>query len=464
MVLVFVIGLATRLVPELVAFPYPIGYDVVNYYIPVIANFEEHFDDVFSGQFPLYVVILHATNILINNPALTVSAIAAVAYGLFTISIFYLARVVFKQDLVPSVFLALFVIFQISALRTTWDLHRDIFGLSLMLLSVSAIERAGYLKNNNAILVSLVLVALAASSDKMVGILFALALLFGGIITRRRIIVYAAIASTSILLIWWVTGEYYLTSTSESRFLSDGIERRLEPSRNIEGYSPANLMILFGLFAAYLIPLSVIGFIQLRKGIVVRISTMIAVAASFSWLIFPESNMLAADRWIILAGIFLSIIAGFGILVLARKLDRLHSRILANSLLVGVLVISSATGVSYATLPYDQPFFVLGALRSNVDKFSPVTMQFSSLDVKNTEKMVSSIESVNSRTEQNAIIVGEKHWRGFMEIYLEDERVYRFSDNPQQLFQGLSERTGSAVYLFSFHGNDDLLYTLEKKD
>ena len=44
--LVFVIGCVVRLVPELFAYPSPIGYDVINYYIPVTTNFTIHWTQI----------------------------------------------------------------------------------------------------------------------------------------------------------------------------------------------------------------------------------------------------------------------------------------------------------------------------------------------------------------------------------------------------------------------------------
>ena len=51
-----------RLLPEVISYPYPIGYDVINYYIPVTTNFSEHWAQV-STQFPLYALLLNITRI-----------------------------------------------------------------------------------------------------------------------------------------------------------------------------------------------------------------------------------------------------------------------------------------------------------------------------------------------------------------------------------------------------------------
>jgi hypothetical protein len=58
LLLLFVIAAGIRLVPEILAYPYPIGYDVINYYLPVLSNYENYWP-VVSTQFPLYVILLH---------------------------------------------------------------------------------------------------------------------------------------------------------------------------------------------------------------------------------------------------------------------------------------------------------------------------------------------------------------------------------------------------------------------
>jgi hypothetical protein len=58
---IFSIASLVRTVPELIAYPYPIGYDVINYYIPVVTNFDKYWPTI-SGQFPFYVSLLYVIN------------------------------------------------------------------------------------------------------------------------------------------------------------------------------------------------------------------------------------------------------------------------------------------------------------------------------------------------------------------------------------------------------------------
>ena len=51
---IFSIASLVRAVPELIAYPYPLGYDVINYYIPVVTNFDKYWP-IISGQFPCFI-------------------------------------------------------------------------------------------------------------------------------------------------------------------------------------------------------------------------------------------------------------------------------------------------------------------------------------------------------------------------------------------------------------------------
>ena len=76
-----------RMVPELAAYPYPMGYDVINYYIPVVAHFEQHWP-VAASQFPLYVIILHFVNLATGLSAHSVvTATAIIMFGVFVSSV-----------------------------------------------------------------------------------------------------------------------------------------------------------------------------------------------------------------------------------------------------------------------------------------------------------------------------------------------------------------------------------------
>ena len=56
--IVFFSAVSLKSVAESIAYPYPIGYDVINYYIPMLSNFENEWN-VILIDYPLYTSVLH---------------------------------------------------------------------------------------------------------------------------------------------------------------------------------------------------------------------------------------------------------------------------------------------------------------------------------------------------------------------------------------------------------------------
>jgi hypothetical protein len=193
-----------------------------------------------------------------------------------------------------------------------------------------------------------------------------------------------------------------------------------------------------------LIAAAAIGFLNM-KNTLLKIPLVVCLIGSFSWLVFPENRYLLADRWIILAGIFLSVFAGYGILYLIKNLKK---RFTIAGFILGAFAV---LGVTYAVIPHHSASAVYGIVGVHAKDLPPVTMQFNSIDVEDNDDLLSTIAWINKNTEQDALIVGESHLRGFMELYLEDERIYHFSEDPPTFAETLS-KSGHQVYLIEFNG------------
>ncbi len=87
-------------------------------------------------------------------------------------------------------------------------------------------------------------------------------------------------------------------------------------------------------------------------------------------------------------------------------------------------------------------------------------MQFNSLDIQDNDNLLRAIAEINENTERDAIIVGNPHWRGFMELYLKDDRIYHYSNDPQALGMTL-EQQGYNVYLIKSEGNPQTTFRVE---
>ena len=449
-------GCVVRLVPELFAYPYPIGYDVINYYIPVTTNFADHWAQI-SSEFPLYVSFLHLTQIATGlTPHTTVVIFATVTFGFFAVSVFLIARKLLKVDSRYAFFVTVFVIFQIAVLRTTWDLHRDVFALTMMLFVFVLIYRESEKNEPKSLdwkfILILILCVLTVSTARIVGSLFIVSLMIYSCIFKTK-----AVILCTILALCFFTIELFMNHNITSNIIHDTLSKTGNVSLVYSNfYNPKNLLYLFVVVDGLLVPTGIIGFVKLKNGILLKIPLLITAAASFSWIVFPFHDSLLADRWIILLGIVLSIFSAYGIyqLVLsikirAHRLSNLASTILPFSIL-GMFIMM---GILYEILPNAREPFMLwyGVARSYTEHFVPPSMQFNSLELSDNNKIITAISWINKNTQPNAIIIGEKHWRGFMELYLHDHRTFRFSDDLPALASGLiKHRVDGPVYLIQY--------------
>src|SRR5918993_616929 len=451
-ILVFLAGIVIRALPEVVAYPYPIGYDVINYYIPVITNLEEHWP-VISGHLPVYTLMLHSLHLATGlSPHLLVSSSGVILYGLFAVSLFLTSSRLLRLSNIYSTYLALFVILQLPVLRTSWDLHKDIFALTLLLTSVSLIPLRAKI-GNRSIIGSCVAASIAVSVDKMVGVLFVASLVAYAFVIRVRNISFLSLIIT-ILFSIAVASQYGSIQQSLQSSNANLDLNQSNPTPKISN-SMAPLFALFLVVNGPLLIPGVFGFIRSDNGFL-KIATTFAAIGSFSWLIFPDKQSLVADRWIFLFGIFLSILAGYGIIEYLRQKVRSKHR---TPILCIILGSCAVLGISYEIMPHQFARFWQYTVGQSIEPYGPSTMQFNSIAIKDTSKLTNMTSWINDNTPKNALFIGENHWRGWMELELEDERVFKYYSNQHSALKSLKDCKSESCYLVS--RTSDLLEYLD---
>jgi hypothetical protein len=393
-------------------------------------------------QFPLYVILLHLINIYSGlNAHLTVITFATIIFGIFAISVFLVARRLLELSIFYSIFLTIFVIFQLAVLREAWDLHRDIFALSTMLLTFSLIGRKKENLKIQFIPFALSLSAITAIADGMIGALFITSLIIYAFITKIKIVILCGLVG-GIFFTLAILPHQNMFHIDIERF-SSGLPLTLSTSN--DSYNQINLLILFGVINGLLIPPSIIGF-KATKNRLLKIPTVIVVVASFSWVVFPTMKSLVADRWIILSGVFLAVFAAYGIIYL---IERSKLQYFITGTLLSILGIFGITGIMYAITDHDAPFVLYTISRNNIETFVPLTMQVNSVTIKDSYKMINALSWINHNTDQNSVIIGNKDWRGWMEISLKRNRTYTFSENlSNNLFNKIVSKNQN-VYLIT---------------
>jgi hypothetical protein len=463
--LVFFIGCIVRLLPELFAYPNPIGYDVVNYYIPITTNYANHWHQI-SSEFPLYVSILHSVHVITGiNAYLVVVGLAIAIFGFFTVSIFLIARKMLKTDIKFALFITIFVIFQMAVLRTTWDLHRDVLAISMMLCVFVLINKGSERRRIReldwkSVFLAMVMCALIVTTARIIGSLFVISLIIYSTINRTKFAILCAIIAFS----FFATELYVSYYISDARILGSLASNNSQVDHS--SYNPKNLMYLFIVVDGLLIPTGVLGFNKMPNSTLLKIPLLTSGTASFSWLLLPAEESLVADRWIILLGILLSIFAAYGLYDLGLKLKirainqipNLPNRVarrLPVILVAVVLGVFIMMGISYEIMSNGQSPYTLwyGLAQTYVGHFVPSSMQFNSVQASDTNKLTSAVAWINKNTPQKSVILGEKHWRGFMEMYLQDHRTFYFSENLTLLkYKLVRQQPNVPLYFIHYTG------------
>ena len=445
--MIFPIGCIVRLIPELFAYPFPIGYDVINYYMPMVTNFDEHWIQI-SSQFPLYVSILHLIKTGMGLTAhVIVVTIAILMFGMLSISIFFLSHKLLKVGIRYSLFVTLFSIFQIATLRTTWDLHRDIFAISTMFLTFSLIGHNRKTELNwKYYLMILILSSLTVVADRMIGLLFTLSLLIYSFVVRDRSIRLCAMFVLSLFSIAIFTSHNFLDHILQETMNTLKVDPlSVSSSLSSHTYNPSTLLNLFLVIDGLLVPTGIVGY-KFLKNPILKIPLIITIIGSFSWIAFPDKASLVADRWIVLSGIFLSIFAAYGIIVLIQRL-KIGSIFIIFVILTFILGAVIISGIGYEIDPKFKPLLLYIVDDNNIRYFVPFNMQFNTVEIRDNAKVISSINWINNNSEKNALIIGDKYLDGFMELYLRDKRTFQTSDDLPFLKEYIMHSNSSPVYL-----------------
>jgi hypothetical protein len=267
----------------------------------------------------------------------------------------------------------------------------------------------------------------------MVGILFVASVVAYAFVVRVRNISFLSLIITMLFSIAVIS--QYGSIQQSLQYSSTNLElNQSNPTPKISN-SIATLFALFLVVNGPLLIPGVFGFIRSDNGFL-KIATTFAAVGSFSWLLFPDRQSLVADRWIFLFGIFLSIFAGYGVLEYLRQNVSPRRRKQILFILLGTCAL---LGVSYEVMPHQFTGIWRDIVGQNIEPYGPSTMQFNSISIRNTIDLTSMISWINENTPVDALFIGEKHWRGWMELELEDERdfmYYSSQDSALELIEG----------------------------
>src|SRR2546425_6831159 len=166
----FLVPLSIRIIPEILSGPYPVGWDIIAYYIPNTIDIASGRMDVWgiiTSPPVMYAIVVPAYLIAKANLVLIFKALGPILYGLLGWSIFWFSQRRLHWSSRKALYAVLFISAYFITLRISWDAYQGELGLAFFLLA----ESIRFSSPTKSALGRVSLLCLAVLSNQLVGVL-----------------------------------------------------------------------------------------------------------------------------------------------------------------------------------------------------------------------------------------------------------------------------------------------------
>ncbi|MDG6223010.1 MAG: hypothetical protein QCH99_07115 [Candidatus Bathyarchaeota archaeon] len=134
--LAFIVGFIVSLIPELLSFPHPIGWDTIYYASRMNSGVVFTYGSDIFGSWIIYGILVSLHNVTQLQPFMLLKIIAPLLYGGTCAGMFFVAWKRFEWSPKKSLLVAVLFAFQLAALAVSWQFYRNVFGVMVMLFAL----------------------------------------------------------------------------------------------------------------------------------------------------------------------------------------------------------------------------------------------------------------------------------------------------------------------------------------
>jgi len=317
LVLSFALGFIVRLIPEVLAYPYPIGYDTVVYaWIVQRGVIWVHWTSVFSNWllYGVWIVLHGVTQVDIF---FLVKFSGPLLYGLSACAIYWFSKKGLEWDTRKSLLVASIFVFQLAAFRISWDLLRNTLGMTILFFALPLLLKLKSWKQFVGFVFLSILVVFCHDLVSVVMFAVVFGLLLRDFLEGNKARLWKVSAAVLPSLTIFLMGIYVKVFPPQLAVPTTnviwGFERVSGPgglfflanyfvgsgSGFYSGYFDlaSQVLSVFTVLYLLIIPLVFVGFFRNR---VFDFWTLFIVCASFSCLIMPFFALNWWERWMFL--------------------------------------------------------------------------------------------------------------------------------------------------------------------
>jgi len=419
-----------RAAPELLVPWYPVGYETITWYAPVMMTFHNQgLVDVFMSMFrygPLFYVLAWFPVVAVGiHPFIVLKMIAPLLYGCLAVSYLLFLKRGLRLEAKMAFVAALLLAFQVAALRESWDRFRNVLALAFLFATLTA------LKSDNRYRWSLmsVFAVLTVLSRDYVALVLVATVLGYAVLERKHAIASLATLAPALAVL---TVMIYPARLWQN-YVGGGT-----PTFYSETYVGVLIDVFFIFVVCFLpfLPFVVKGF---RRDKLLDPMLALLLLGSFSAVVFPWFAVPGYQRWLILLVFPFSVYAVIGFerfQLFSKRRVRTLTAIILFFILLGV---GYSTGAfSYVVLP---------------SSWVPPNLAQSSIAWDQVDDVKGVLRWLDENAEANSSVLSEERFYGWTLIYLRrannDVEVVSYSAGspPTQALEKALSDGYSWVYL-----------------
>jgi hypothetical protein len=450
------IGFFIRLVPELLAFPLPIGFDTIYYaYVMKSGVVWAHWSTFFTSTWLLNALIVPLYNLTQADPFLLLKVVAPLLYGLNVAGVCWFARKTLGWSMRMSVLAGVFFALQLASLRISWDLLRNTLGLGILLFAMSYVKEVKS-KRGFALFASLSLLSVFAHEYAAVLLFVAVFGLLVWGLSRKKVeseskrMVLGVLPAFAVFLVGVGLRFLPIRYSAQTNVISAGdavsgkanglffLVDYLRVQNSVDSYATYwnlafSVAVLFAvLFLPYLF-LVVKGYF--RNG-VLNLWTGFLLVGAFGCLVVPFSALQDWHRWMFM---FVYPFTFYAVNGLDKLLNKIHgeeeganfSKWLSNKKAAFALLLTFGLAVGYLATPVMMVY-----ANTSIPSVSSTYLYFSTnptVPYEDVNDVVRAVHWLNGAMGSGSCAILQHAYLFWGQLYLDkSQAIVAFEKNPNQ--------------------------------
>jgi len=473
----FILGFVIRLIPEVLSYPFPIGFDTVYYAGRITSGVVwSSWTAIFSMW--LFEGVLIAVNLVVQmNPFLLLKLTVPLLYALNVCGIYYFSRKALNWSAKTALIAAFFFAFQLASLRLSWDLYKNLLGAAVLLFILPLIN--GVERKKNFVMMLALSLLLVISHILVAGVLFTvvLATFISDLLRHERLkslrLSLAVGPAFAVLLIsvfvfpQTAYPQRNVIVSEDTVHQSPGglffLVNYLGVSDAVQNYPTYldlvfHVLSLFGVLYLWWLPLVLVGFFRDR---ILDGWTLLLLLGSFNALITPFFALDLWNRWMFMLVYPFTFYAINGVQKLSKSggqsvisgLRWLNWMKVTRKTVLRIFSVTVVFGSLFLTLP---PFFdrVGMFFIPPASPYLPSTMLYNSLPLRDVRPTVEVIGWLNEHMNDNSIVLVHRAFIWWAELYLGTKHmILYFEKDIEGALEIASKRSFDPIYMVWWNEN-----------